>query len=120
MSNLDMLEALQALAAELTLPVENLLTPDYLRRVLWEPPEDGGADAVAATLIRLGARPWQVQLTAPILSEAVAAHLHEKNGDLELAVRLYADAARHAPSLAERDHQMRQAARLHQVLHHRG
>ena len=52
--------------------------------------------------------------------EAVAAHLHEKNGDLELAVRLYADAARHAPSLAERDHQMRQAARLHQVLHHRG
>jgi RNA polymerase sigma factor (sigma-70 family) len=44
--------------------------------------------------------------------EAVAAHLHEKNGDLERAARLYADAARHAPSLAERDHQTRQAARL--------
>ena len=48
--------------------------------------------------------------------EAVAAHLHEKNGDLELAARLYADAARNAPNLAERDHQMRQAARLNQLL----
>ena len=46
--------------------------------------------------------------------DAVAAYLHERNGDLELAARLYADAARHAPSLAERDHQMRQAARLNQ------
>src|SRR4029078_4427710 len=50
--------------------------------------------------------------------EPVAAHLHEKNGDLELAARLYADAARHAPNLAERDHQTRQAARLHQHLQH--
>jgi predicted RNA polymerase sigma factor len=46
--------------------------------------------------------------------DAVAAHLHEKNGDLELAARLYATAARNAPNLAERDHQMRQAARLNQ------
>jgi predicted RNA polymerase sigma factor len=51
--------------------------------------------------------------------EAVAAYLHEKNGDLELAARLYADAARNAPNLAERDHQTRQAARLNQQLHHR-
>jgi predicted RNA polymerase sigma factor len=48
--------------------------------------------------------------------EAVAAYLHEKNGDLEVAARLYADAARNAPNLAERDHQMRQAARLNQLL----
>jgi predicted RNA polymerase sigma factor len=48
---------------------------------------------------------------------AVAAYLREKNGDLELAVRLYADAARNAPNLAERDHQTRQAARLNQQLH---
>jgi RNA polymerase sigma factor (sigma-70 family) len=46
--------------------------------------------------------------------EAVAAHLHEKAGDLELAARLYAEAARTAPSQAERDHQTRQAARLNQ------
>ncbi|HTN79049.1 MAG TPA: DUF6596 domain-containing protein [Acidimicrobiales bacterium] len=48
--------------------------------------------------------------------EAVAAHLHEKNGDLELAAALYGEAARNAPNLAERDHQMRQAARLNQQL----
>jgi hypothetical protein len=48
--------------------------------------------------------------------DAVAAHLHEKNGDLELAARLYADAARNAPNLAEREHQTRQAARLNHTL----
>jgi predicted RNA polymerase sigma factor len=52
--------------------------------------------------------------------EAVAAYLHEKNGDLELAVRLYADAARNAPNTAERDHQTRQAARLNEQLRQRG
>ena len=43
-------------------------------------------------------------------------YLHEKNGDLELAARLYAEAAQNAPNLAERDHQTRQAARLNQML----
>ena len=51
--------------------------------------------------------------------EAVAAYLHEKNGDLELAAHLYAAAARNAPNLAERDHQTRQAARLNQLLQKR-
>jgi RNA polymerase sigma factor (sigma-70 family) len=50
--------------------------------------------------------------------DAVAAHLHERNGDLELAARLYASAAYNAPNLAERDHQTRQAARLNQLLRH--
>ena len=49
-------------------------------------------------------------------ARAVAAHLHERNGDLELAARLYAEAALAAPNLAERDHQTRQAARVNQVL----
>jgi RNA polymerase sigma factor (sigma-70 family) len=43
---------------------------------------------------------------------AVAGYLHERDGDLALAARLYADAARKAPNLAERDHLTRQAARL--------
>jgi predicted RNA polymerase sigma factor len=51
--------------------------------------------------------------------DAVAAYLHEKNGDLEVAARLYAQAARNAPHLAERDHQMRQAARLNHQLQQR-
>lgn len=43
---------------------------------------------------------------------AVAAYLHERAGEVELAARLYAEAARKATSLAERDHLTRQAARL--------
>jgi len=47
---------------------------------------------------------------------AVAAHLHERNGDLRTAARLYAEAARDAPSLQERAHQTHQAARINQLL----
>jgi len=43
---------------------------------------------------------------------AVAAYLHERDGDPVTAARLYAEAARSAPNLPERDHLTRQAARL--------
>ncbi|WAE68336.1 RNA polymerase subunit sigma-24 [Streptomyces cavourensis] len=43
---------------------------------------------------------------------AVSAYLHERDGDLETAARLYAEAARKAQNAAERDHLTRQAARL--------
>src|SRR5687768_4892473 len=43
---------------------------------------------------------------------AVAAYLHERAGDPAAAARLYAEAARSAPNLLERDHLTRQAARL--------
>ncbi|WP_238011027.1 DUF6596 domain-containing protein [Dactylosporangium sp. AC04546] len=43
---------------------------------------------------------------------AAAAYLHERDGDPVTAARLYADAARAASNLAERDHLTRQAARL--------
>ena len=47
---------------------------------------------------------------------AVAAYLHERDGDPVTAARLYAEAARSAPSLPERDHLTRQAARLNAQL----
>ena len=47
---------------------------------------------------------------------AASAYLHEKAGDLATAARLYADAARTAPNLAERHHLTRQAARISQML----
>jgi RNA polymerase sigma factor (sigma-70 family) len=47
---------------------------------------------------------------------AASAYLHEKAGDLLTAARLYADAARAAPNLAERHHLTRQAARISQSL----
>ena len=43
---------------------------------------------------------------------AVAAYLRERDGDLDAAARLYAEAAHKAPNLAERDHLTRQAAWL--------
>ena len=73
----------------------------------------GEADGAPAGLAALA----QVDPSVP-RRDAVAAHLHERNGQLELAARLYALAARNAPNLAERDHQMRQAARLNARLHY--
>jgi hypothetical protein len=49
---------------------------------------------------------------------AAAAYLHERDGDLGTAARLYAEAARSASSIPERDHLTRQAARLNAL--HRG
>src|SRR6185312_11565490 len=47
---------------------------------------------------------------------AVTAHLRESAGDLEQAAELYAEAARAAASVPERDHLTRQAARVRQLL----
>lgn len=58
-------------AEELNLPTENLLTPDTLRRACWRPPEPIDPDTVSQTLRDLGARPWQVNVTAPILTVAL-------------------------------------------------
>ena len=43
---------------------------------------------------------------------AVAAYLHERDGDLTTAAHLYGEAAHKATNLAERDHLTRQASRL--------
>jgi ribonuclease D len=66
--------AVSALSEERNVPSENLLTPDYLRRVLWSPPkapDDELEEVVGAELSRLGARPWQVELMAPLITEAI-------------------------------------------------
>jgi RNA polymerase sigma factor (sigma-70 family) len=47
---------------------------------------------------------------------AVAAYLHERNGDLAHAADLYAEASRAATSVPERDHLTREAARVRQIL----
>jgi ribonuclease D len=60
-----------ALADEHALPAENLLQPDVVRRVAWQPPDPPGAQAVAAALAGHGARPWQVELAALPISGAL-------------------------------------------------
>jgi ribonuclease D len=66
-------EIVATLSQELHVPVENLLTPDTLRRVCWRPPENAGAEPVGAALAQMGARPWQVELLAPPLADAFLA-----------------------------------------------
>ncbi len=61
--------ALLALAAERGLPVENLLTPEYVRRLAWEPPADLSTEVVGAELARMGARAWQRELTSAVIAE---------------------------------------------------
>ena len=65
--------AVGAIAAEHGLPVENLLSPELLRRVAWTPPEPLTTDAVADALSAGGARSWQVGLTAEAIATAMAA-----------------------------------------------
>lgn len=67
----------------------------------------GEADGPRAGLAALA----ELDATLP-RHTAVAAYLHERDGDLTTAARLYAEAAHRAPNLAERDHLTRQAARL--------
>jgi ribonuclease D len=65
--------ALGAIAAERRLPVENLLPPDALRRLAWEPPVPATQETVSAVLRGYGARRWQAELTSLPLAEAFAA-----------------------------------------------
>ncbi len=61
-----------ALADEHALPAEVLISPDYVRRLAWAPPEPIGTESVAAFLHQRGARGWQVDLVAPGLAAALA------------------------------------------------
>ncbi|MFL6158289.1 MAG: HRDC domain-containing protein, partial [Marmoricola sp.] len=66
--------AVTALSEDRNVPVENLLTPDYMRRVLWSPPkvaDDELDEAVAAELRAFSARQWQIDLMAPLIAEAI-------------------------------------------------
>ncbi|RRO14803.1 ribonuclease D [Saccharopolyspora rhizosphaerae] len=64
--------ALNQIAEEHSLPVENLLLPDLVRRSCWTPPEDLGVPAVAELLRSKGAREWQIDLTAEAFAKALA------------------------------------------------
>ena len=54
-------------------PVENLLSPDTARRVLWSPPDGDAGESITSALAERGARPWQIELTAPVLTAALDA-----------------------------------------------
>jgi ribonuclease D len=59
-------------AADRELPVENLLTPELMRKICWN---YGGNPTptidIARDLASWGARSWQIEITAPLLSAAL-------------------------------------------------
>ena len=58
---------LLAKADELSIPLENMITPEYIRRICWNAPKGEVAHALAT----LGARSWQIEIAAPILESAL-------------------------------------------------
>jgi ribonuclease D len=65
--------AVTAIAEHSKLPIENLISPDTVRRLSWDPPQPYDEQAVAQALAGYGARPWQIELTAGPIARALAA-----------------------------------------------
>lgn len=63
--------AVTGIAATYNLPPENLITPDTVRRLAWEPPAQPTVETVGAVLRSHGARDWQVGLVAEALAAAM-------------------------------------------------
>lgn len=62
--------AVSGVSEAMEIPMENLLTPELLRRVSWTPPQPADVISVAAALAALGARPWQLDATAQVIADA--------------------------------------------------
>nr|WP_225955330.1 ribonuclease D [Kibdelosporangium phytohabitans] len=65
--------SLSALAESLRLPVENMVQPDLIRRICWTPPDAIDVDGTSTALRAGGAREWQINLVAELLSKALHA-----------------------------------------------
>jgi ribonuclease D len=66
--------ALGEFAEAHNIPVENLLSPDFLRRMLWAPEQLAGEatlESISQALLKLGARQWQIDIAGPIVEEAI-------------------------------------------------
>lgn len=63
--------ALADLAELHRLPLENLLQPDLVRRLCWQPPQLVSPETVEDFLRAGGARPWQRTLTVAVLTAAL-------------------------------------------------
>jgi ribonuclease D len=78
--------AIELIAEENQIPVENLITPEHVRRVCWKPPVGStstlSVSQVESALSELGARQWQIDLVAPALAAAL---LERKPIPLEVA-----------------------------------
>ena len=70
----DRLLAVRALIGEFAaahpVPIENVCSPDPLRRVVWQPPADTSVESFTEALLALGVRRWQAVIVAPALHKA--------------------------------------------------
>jgi len=64
-------EVVTTIAAGHTLPPENLISPDSVRRLAWTPPDPIEVETVGAALAGSGARAWQIGLIAADLTTAL-------------------------------------------------
>jgi ribonuclease D len=62
--------AVTEIATAISVPLENVLTPELLRRLAWSPPEPPTAESVTEALREFGARPWQLDATAQAIADA--------------------------------------------------
>lgn len=63
--------ALTLIGESAKVPLENLLTPDFLRQICFAPPEPATLETVEQTLMGFGARRWQVDLTADAITKSI-------------------------------------------------
>lgn len=67
--------AVETIAQELSIPAENLISPEIIRRICWAPPADSlqnlNVVAVSKAMLDLGARQWQVDVVAPLVAAAL-------------------------------------------------
>ena len=62
--------AITVVSTEARIPVENLLTPELLRRLAWAPLEPLEIGRVRSDLLEFGAREWQVDAIAQVILDA--------------------------------------------------
>lgn len=67
--------SIEVIAHDHEIPVENLITPEHVRRICWKPPAGAttslSVSEVEKALVELGARQWQIDLVAPALAAAL-------------------------------------------------
>jgi ribonuclease D len=67
--------ALIELSAQIQIPTENLVTPEFVRKICWQDPPASNSDYenfVTEQLNKMGARPWQIELVTPSISSCLS------------------------------------------------
>jgi ribonuclease D len=64
--------ALAELSEKHSVPLENIVSPDLVRRIMWSPPSPADSAAIGEALRAGGAREWQIELTRDLLTDSIS------------------------------------------------